>query len=50
VSPERNDRFTEATQRGPETSTGIGGTIAAAGRSGVEDVYGVPYWDVECDV
>jgi hypothetical protein len=24
--------------------------IAAAGRSGVEEVYGVPYLDVGCDV
>jgi len=26
------------------------GAIAAAGRSGVEEVYGVPYLDVGCDV
>jgi hypothetical protein len=26
------------------------GTIAAAGRSGVEEMYGVPYLDVGCDV
>jgi len=26
------------------------GVIAAAGRSGVEEVYGVPYLDVGCDV
>ena len=26
------------------------GTIAAAGRSGIEEVYGVPYLDVGCDV
>ena len=25
-------------------------SIAAAGRSGVEEVYGVPYLDVGCDV
>jgi hypothetical protein len=25
-------------------------TIAAVGRSGVEEVYGVPYLDVGCDV
>jgi hypothetical protein len=29
---------------------GRGGVIAAAGRSGVEEVYGVPYLDVGCDV
>jgi hypothetical protein len=26
------------------------GAIAAAGRSGIEEVYGVPYLDVGCDV
>ena len=26
------------------------GAIAAAGRSGVEEMYGVPYLDVGCDV
>jgi hypothetical protein len=26
------------------------GVIAAAGRSGIEEVYGVPYLDVRCDV
>jgi hypothetical protein len=26
------------------------GVIAAAGRSGIEEVYGVPYLDVGCDV
>ena len=29
---------------------GIPHPIAAAGRSGVEEVYGVPYLDVGCDV
>jgi hypothetical protein len=28
----------------------VGALIAAAGRSGVEEVYGVPYLDVGCDV
>jgi len=28
----------------------VAGPIAAAGRSGVEEVYGVPYLDVGCDV
>jgi hypothetical protein len=28
----------------------LAGAIAAAGRSGVEEVYGVPYLDVGCDV
>ena len=26
------------------------GAIAAAGRSGIEEMYGVPYLDVGCDV
>jgi hypothetical protein len=39
----------EATQRDLRIARGSAGTIAAAGRSGVEEVYGVPYWDVECD-
>ena len=30
--------------------TGFVLAIAAAGRSGVEEVYGVPYLDVGCDV
>jgi hypothetical protein len=29
---------------------GLVDAIAAAGRSGVEEVYGVPYLDVGCDV
>ena len=29
---------------------GVVGTIAAAGRSGVAEVYGVSYLDVGCDV
>jgi len=29
---------------------GLKFTIAAAGRSGIEEVYGVPYLDVGCDV
>jgi hypothetical protein len=29
---------------------GLVGAIAAVGRSGVEEVYGVPYLDVGCDV
>jgi len=32
------------------SSTARGASIAAAGRSGVEKVYGVPYLDVGCDV
>jgi hypothetical protein len=28
----------------------VGNVIAVAGRSGVEEVYGVPYLDVGCDV
>jgi len=34
----------------PMVETQIAGLIAAAGRSGVEEVYGVPYLDVGCDV
>jgi hypothetical protein len=30
--------------------SGVVVVIAAAGRSGVEEVYGVPYLDVGCDV
>jgi hypothetical protein len=33
-----------------DVENGLVGTIAAAGRSGVEEVYGVPYLDVGCDV
>jgi hypothetical protein len=34
----------------PVVETEVSGPIAAAGRSGVEEVYGVPYLDVGCDV
>ena len=33
-----------------EVETNLVNAIAAAGRSGVEKVYGVPYLDVGCDV
>jgi len=34
----------------PVVDPEVTGPIAAAGRSGVEKVYGVPYLDVGCDV
>lgn len=34
----------------PVVETEVSALIAAAGRSGVEEVYGVPYLDVGCDV
>jgi hypothetical protein len=34
----------------PVIDTEVRSPIAAAGRSGVEKVYGVPYLDVGCDV
>src|SRR5438552_3103169 len=48
----RSGRFPGGTQRGLRLVGGLVGvsTIAAAGRTGVEEVYGVPYLDVGCDV
>src|SRR6267378_327992 len=48
----RSGRFPGGTQRGLRLLGGLVGvsTIAAAGRSGVEEVYGVPYLGVGCDV
>jgi hypothetical protein len=34
----------------PVVETKVSNPIAAVGRSGVEEVYGVPYLDVGCDV
>ncbi len=34
----------------PEVQAQVGRLIAGAGRSGIEEVYGVPYLDVGCDV
>jgi hypothetical protein len=46
----RSRRLPDATQLGLGEHVGIVGAIAAAGRGGVEEVYGVPYLDVRCDV
>jgi len=46
----RSRRLPGGIQRGLGEHIGIVGAIAAAGRSGVEEVYGVPYLDVGCDV
>ena len=44
----RRGRIISAIQRGLRLIRGL--AIAAAGRGGIEEVYGVPYLDVGCDV
>jgi len=46
----RSRLFIWAIQLGLRIGSGFAGTIAAAGRSGIEEVYGVPDLDVRCDV
>ena len=50
VSIRAGRRLIAAIQRGLGVGRSVVGAIAAAGRSGVEEVYGVPYLDVGCDV
>jgi hypothetical protein len=50
IAPGRNLIVTVCIQTVPGRILVLKSTIAAAGRSGVEEVYGVPYLDVGCDV
>jgi hypothetical protein len=50
AAPVQLERQTVAVLVEPVAHDGLGVDIAAAGRSGVEEVYGVPYLDVGDDV